>query len=54
VKGSSGAALACMAGGIAQAYYKVIPDNIITEARRRLPDDFIAIVDEFEARFLYS
>ena len=43
--------LACMTGGIAQAYYKVTPDNIITEARRRLPADFIAIVDEFEARF---
>jgi len=43
--------LACMTGGIAQAYYKVIPDNIITEARRRLPDDLLAVVDEFEARF---
>ncbi len=43
--------LACMTGGIAQAYYKVVPNNIITEARKRLPDDFIAIVDEFDARF---
>jgi len=44
--------LACMAGGIAQAYYKVIPPDIIAEARRRLPDDFIAILDGFENRFL--
>jgi len=43
--------LACMTGGIAQAYYRVIPDNIIAEARNRLPDDFIAIIDEFETRF---
>jgi len=40
-----------MTGGIAQAYYRVIPDNIIAEARKRLPDDFTAIIDEFEARF---
>jgi len=44
--------LACMTGGIAQAYYKVIPTDIIAEVRRRLHGDFIAIVDEFEARFL--
>ena len=43
--------LACMTGGIAQAYYRVIPESIIAEARRRLPDDFIAIIDESEARF---
>lgn len=41
--------LACMTGGIAQAYYKAIPTHIIEEARRRLPDDFLAIIDEFEA-----
>ena len=46
--------LACMTGGIAQAYYKVIPDDIAAEARRRLPDDLIAILDEFEARFRCS
>jgi len=44
--------LACMTGGMAQAYYRMIPDSITTEARSRLPDDFIAIIDEFEARFL--
>ena len=43
--------LACMTGGIAQAHYKVIPDSIIKEARKRLPGYFTAIVDEFEARF---
>jgi len=43
--------LACMTGGIAQAYYKVIPESIIAEAMKRVPSDLIAIVDEFEARF---
>ncbi len=43
--------LACMTGGIAQAYYKVIPDTIIAEARRRLPDDLLATIDAFEALF---
>lgn len=42
---------ACMAGGIAQAYHGAIPLHIIEQARVRLPDDFIAIIDEFEARF---
>jgi len=40
-----------MTGGIAQAYYKMIPESIIAGARSRLPNDFIAIIDEFEARF---
>jgi ADP-ribosylglycohydrolase len=43
--------LACMTGGIAQAYYRTIPALIIEQARARLPDDFMAIIDEFEARF---
>ena len=43
--------LAFMTGGIARAYYKVIPDNIITEARKRLPDDLLSVVNEFQARF---
>ena len=43
--------LACMTGGIAQAYYRVIPFDTIAEVRRRLPDDFIAIINEFENRF---
>ena len=45
--------LACMTGGIAQAYYKVIPESIIAEARGRLPGDLLAIVDEFDARFRF-
>lgn len=43
--------LACMTGGIAQAYYRVIPANIIEKARVCLPDDLIVVIDEFQARF---
>jgi ADP-ribosylglycohydrolase len=39
--------MACIAGGIAEAYYKVIPDHIIEEARQRLPDEFLEIIDRF-------
>ena len=45
--------LACMTGGIAQAYYKEIPASITAEARNHLPADLFAIIDEFEARFPY-
>jgi ADP-ribosylglycohydrolase len=39
--------MACIAGGIAQAYYKEIPDDIVREARARLDDKLRSIVDEF-------
>jgi ADP-ribosylglycohydrolase len=39
--------LACIAGGLAEAYYKEIPDWIIEETRKRLPQEFLDIIDEF-------
>jgi ADP-ribosylglycohydrolase len=39
--------IACMAGGIAAAYYKIIPDYILEETLKRLPDEFIEIIDKF-------
>ncbi len=39
--------LACMAGGIAQAYYNKIPSYIVSEVRQILNEDLLAIVDEF-------
>ncbi len=39
--------MACIAGGIAEAYYKEIPDNIIEGVRQRLPDEFLRIIDRF-------
>ena len=43
--------MACIAGGIAQAYYGIIPSYIIREARLTLDSDLLAIVDEFNRRF---
>lgn len=39
--------MSCIAGGIAEAYYKEIPDHIIKGARQRLPDEFLSIIDSF-------
>ena len=42
--------IACITGGIAQAFYRNIPEPIITKVRRILPDKFIEIVDQFNER----
>lgn len=41
--------LACMAGGIAAAYYGV-PSWILEEGRKRLPKDLLDIVDKFDKK----
>lgn len=43
--------IACIAGGIAEAYYGGVPEPIAAEARRRLPPELLALLDEFTARF---
>ena len=43
--------LACIAGGIAQAYYGGVPGPIREQAWERLDDDLRAVIEEFEARF---
>jgi ADP-ribosylglycohydrolase len=43
--------MACIAGGIAQAYYKAIPADIVTQVRARLPEDLLDIVDRFNAAY---
>jgi ADP-ribosylglycohydrolase len=43
--------MACIAGGIAQAYYRKIPAWIVVEVRKRLPVEFLTIMDEFNAKF---
>lgn len=40
--------LACIAGGIAEAYYKSIPSAIIAEVKRILPGDLWGILEKFE------
>ena len=39
--------MACITGGIAEAFYGPIPENIALETMKRLPDDFLKIIDEF-------
>lgn len=43
--------LACIAGGIAQAFYQNIPQWIIEQALLRLPQEFIDIVGAFEDKY---
>jgi len=43
--------LACITGGIAQAFYKGIPDEIETAVRARLPKEFIQVLDQFQLTF---
>ncbi|MBF0224543.1 MAG: ADP-ribosylglycohydrolase family protein [Desulfobacterales bacterium] len=43
--------MACIAGGIAQAYYKEIPTSIIHEVKSRIPNEFIEIIDRFNLQF---
>ena len=43
--------MACIAGGIAQAFYKTIPDPIIDEVKSRLPKIFVKLIDTFSQRY---
>lgn len=43
--------MACIAGGIAQAFYDEIPADIIDELRGRLPAGFISVIDRFDRRY---
>jgi len=43
--------MACIAGGIAQAYYQIIPARIIAEVRAGLTPDLLAVVDLFNAKY---
>jgi len=43
--------LACICGGIAQAFYGQVPAHITREVRGRLPEALWAVVEEFNARF---
>lgn len=39
--------LACITGGIAEAYYGMVPDHIARETYQRLPDEFIQVMNKF-------
>ena len=39
--------LACIAGSLAEAFYKHIPEDIAMEALQKIPNEFIAVIKEF-------
>ena len=39
--------LACIAGSVAEAYYKYIPEEIAMEALKRIPNEFIIVIKDF-------
>jgi ADP-ribosylglycohydrolase len=43
--------LACIAGGIADAFYGGVPTDIRVEIEKYLPDEFLEVIGRFEARF---
>lgn len=43
-------AVLAITGGIAQAYYKEIPESIITEMRNRLPSQFWTVMEQLESK----
>ena len=46
--------LACISGGIAQAFYGTIPEEIQRQTKQRLDPDLLRVVEEFETRFKVS
>lgn len=42
---------ACIAGGIAQAFYKEIPSEMIRKSLEILPDEFILIINKFNKKY---
>lgn len=43
--------MACIAGGIAQAFYGKIPESIVSSIREKIPEDLLEIVDRFNDRY---
>ena len=43
--------MACIAGGIAQAYYRAIPDYILSAIREILDKELLEVVNSFNSRF---
>lgn len=43
--------VACMAGGIGEAFYKEIPEKILNNTYKKLNTKFIKIIDEFSSKY---
>lgn len=46
--------IACMTGGIAQAFYGCVPQAMAAETLARLPEEFVQILECFNAKYLPS
>jgi ADP-ribosylglycohydrolase len=46
--------MACISGGIAEAFYGEVPPSILLEVRRRLPEEFLSVIDRFRDRFGFA
>jgi ADP-ribosylglycohydrolase len=46
--------LACITGGIAEAFYKEIPEAIAEKVQSRLPEDFIQILSSVREKTVYG
>lgn len=46
--------LACITGGIAEAYYQHIPDTILRQAAEKLPAEFLGVIDYFKQGSFYQ
>jgi ADP-ribosylglycohydrolase len=44
--------LAAITGGVAHAFYRLLPEPVVQEVRGRLPEEFREIIDEFEGKFV--
>lgn len=44
--------VACIVGGMAEAFYRGVPHDIAAQVRRKLPPDLLLVVEEFRARFV--
>ena len=42
--------MACIAGGIAEAFYGGVPDHILQETKDRLPQEFLSIIEQVYRR----
>jgi ADP-ribosyl-[dinitrogen reductase] hydrolase len=43
--------IACITGGIAEAYYKEIPEYIVENTLKLLPEEFIKLIVEFSSKY---
>jgi ADP-ribosylglycohydrolase len=43
--------MACIAGAIAEAYFGAVPEAIVDEVERRLPAEFLRVIERFSERY---